>query len=620
MPQGDACAEPYVVAIDFQRVQTFLFSVPELKSIIGANVLLGEVLRGKLCDQGGSRQFVKDRQTLPGLALEHGACLPLDQQQLRAVEEYLPSNGEPVGSSGQDWDDPRTAYRQGILARDGGHFRAVFPSRENALAFAEDAWRLITEKLPGLQIGMSLFRWEEFCKAQEQAGSEAKHQTTRETIAPPAEEAAWGLPLWQPCEVSLTDWAYTEKEELGRLQRISPAVEQRRQAADRFNNGRSFDLIGLLRDSLLPQQGKGDWPTEFHEVARVSSYLAVAVADGNGLGQRGTQLRNQAKQQALKSDAANLRNIAGLIAEAAGERFYFECRTATRRALQQAIKDTFHAFLEQNQGAPPFRLLMLGGDDFVMVCDAAFALPFATAYARAIESGGVQPTTNTERSTAESTEQSSDASSRLTVGIGVAIVKPSFPFYRAHDLAEELASSAKKLHRSLCDRGEGEFSTIDWLVTSEAWYEDVDQVRRQDYSRRYRVSGNSIETILLTSKPYRVLKTESGNGPLSLEKLLQMAERWAGRVPRSKLHVLAEYARRGRNQGRLAAMLWADEQVKSDLARLHDQGQLLWTASGQANTWSTCLLDLMELYELRRLQGLQSQSVPSQLQPVPSTP
>ena len=33
------------VYIEFQRVQTWLFAVPRLKAMVGANALLGEVLR-----------------------------------------------------------------------------------------------------------------------------------------------------------------------------------------------------------------------------------------------------------------------------------------------------------------------------------------------------------------------------------------------------------------------------------------------------------------------------------------------------------------------------------------------------------------------------------------------
>ncbi len=38
------------VQIDFERVQSWLFAVPRLRAMVGANTLLGEVLRIRLPD------------------------------------------------------------------------------------------------------------------------------------------------------------------------------------------------------------------------------------------------------------------------------------------------------------------------------------------------------------------------------------------------------------------------------------------------------------------------------------------------------------------------------------------------------------------------------------------
>ena len=52
------------VHIEFQRVQTWLFAVPRLRAMVGANALLGEVLRVRLPDlaqhpQQGSWQLAQ---------------------------------------------------------------------------------------------------------------------------------------------------------------------------------------------------------------------------------------------------------------------------------------------------------------------------------------------------------------------------------------------------------------------------------------------------------------------------------------------------------------------------------------------------------------------------------
>jgi hypothetical protein len=43
------------VHIEFQRVQTWLFSVPRLRAMVGANILIGEALRKGLVDIAGRK-------------------------------------------------------------------------------------------------------------------------------------------------------------------------------------------------------------------------------------------------------------------------------------------------------------------------------------------------------------------------------------------------------------------------------------------------------------------------------------------------------------------------------------------------------------------------------------
>ena len=46
------------VYIEFQRVQTWLFAVPRLRTMVGANALLGEVLRIPVQSDRGFRSKV----------------------------------------------------------------------------------------------------------------------------------------------------------------------------------------------------------------------------------------------------------------------------------------------------------------------------------------------------------------------------------------------------------------------------------------------------------------------------------------------------------------------------------------------------------------------------------
>ena len=65
-------AECWLVEIELKRIQTYLFEVPRLPVMVGANALLGETLRG-LWDREG---FSPEVESLPRLAQLCGSRWP----------------------------------------------------------------------------------------------------------------------------------------------------------------------------------------------------------------------------------------------------------------------------------------------------------------------------------------------------------------------------------------------------------------------------------------------------------------------------------------------------------------------------------------------------------------
>ncbi|MGQ9898435.1 MAG: hypothetical protein ACUVR8_12885 [Acidobacteriota bacterium] len=108
------------VHIEFQRIQTWLFSVPRLRAMVGGNTLLDEMLR----------------LTLPVLARQHSDCWQLCP--LQNTSQYPTANqNDPL----HNHDDPQADAKDGIISHDGGHFEAQFAG--GAEAFAEVARKLI---------------------------------------------------------------------------------------------------------------------------------------------------------------------------------------------------------------------------------------------------------------------------------------------------------------------------------------------------------------------------------------------------------------------------------------------------------------------------------------------
>ncbi len=478
------------VHIEFQRVQTWLFAVPRLRAMVGANALLGRALRVKLPDLA--------RQTGRGWSLTSSPN-----------HENYPSAdpNDPL----KNHDDPAADAKEGILARDGGHFEAQFSN--GASEFAAAAANLLRSCLPGLRFRISI------------DGTE----TVKSQVHLPTE-----LPVLAPCEWTGHGLASAIVEQGSEQPVVSPDVAQRHEAATQTEDGKAADLASLL--SARTKLQKLVRPQELKELVG-NGYLALIHADGNGVG----------------SGAGKT--------EAERAAFFHRNRVLLRRALQQAIDE--HC---PDAGLAPLILLMLGGDDILLVTRAEIALPFVVTLCTALDA-----------------LQENETDFRLTLGVGVVIARHTIPIHRLHEVAEQLTSSAKRRFRGLT---QGAHSVVDWAVYSTAWVDNPEDARQRDWLRG---SGNDLR--VLSQRPVNVLGHELD----SLQGLVNAAGKLKS-APRSQLRYLVDQLPRGRVLSELAFAELPGE-VKGKLAQAGVKE--LWRRAGSA--WITPLLDLVEITEIARL-------------------
>lgn len=480
------------VHIELQRVQSWLFSVPRLRAMVGANALLGETLRVEL----------------PRLARQNG-----EWSLAPAVEPYPAADlHDPL----RKHDDPAADARDGILARDGGHFEALFAS--GAEVFAQKAASLLRRWLPGLRFRVSIDGVEQH--------KSAVHLSTE-------------LPVLAPCEWTGRGLASVDVHQGAERASVSLEVSRRHEAARRAEQGNAADLASLLvattRLKSLPRA------SEFKELVG-TGYLALIHADGNGVGS------------------------ASATGDAARAAFFHRNRVLLRRAVQKAIDDRC-----ANASSAPLIPLMLGGDDLLVVCRAETALPFVITLCETL---------------AELQRDSSDPF-ELTLGVGVVFAKHTIPIHRLHEVAKELASSAKRRFRGFAP-GEKRRSVVDWAVYSTAWVDDPEEVRRRDWLR-----GTGQNLRVLSQRPVDVL----GNSLDSLQGLLDGAKKLEG-APRSQLRYLVEQLSRGRTVSELAFA----ELSKEARAAVECGGvKSVWRRTADDGAWLTELLDLVEIAEIGRL-------------------
>lgn len=482
------------VHIELQRVQTWLFTVPRLRAMVGANTLLGEMLRVEL----------------PNLA-----------RQTRQQWVLAPST-EPYPSADphdplQQHDDPSADARAGILARDGGHFEAQFAS--GAQEFADAARRILHRELPGLRFRIWVDDHE-----QETSGVHLSRE----------------LPVLAPCEWTGRGLASRIIAQGDERPTVSLDVARRHEAAKRSENGTAQDLASLL--SMETKLRSLKRPQELKDLVG-AGYLGLIYADGNGVGAGPGQTE--------------------------GERaaFFHRNRVLLRRALQKAID--VHC---PDSGQAPLIVLMLGGDDLLVVCRANIALPFVVTLCEELTALQRQDTNGF----------------KLTLGVGVVVAKHTIPIYRLHQVAEQLASSAKRRFRGLRDAGNKAGSVVDWAVYTTAWIDDPEEVRRRDWFR-----GKDQDRRVLSQRPVDVL----GDGLPSLQGLVEGAKKLLD-APRSQLRYLVDQLTRGRA---LTELAFAELSKEARTALKNVGVTTPWRCASNNGPWLTELLDLVEIAEIGRL-------------------
>lgn len=505
-----------LVHIEFQRVQTWLFAIPRLRAMVGANALLGETLR----------------VVLPKLARDTGSGWTLAPNS-----EAYPTANENDPLMGHD--DPADDAKAGILSRDGGHFEAQFAT--GAEAFADSAEHLLRTNLPSLRFRVSI-------------GGEPR---TKSQVHLSTE-----LPVLAPCEWTGRGLASAIVEQGDERPAVSLNVALRHEAARQAEDWKTKDIASLL--SATTKLYDLDYAQELKKLVG-NGYLAIIHADGNGVGS-GTVKTG--------SDEARAMNAA----------FFHRNRVLLRRAVRKAIDDACDRDAPRREAEmaktnkaeknsevfAPLVPLMLGGDDLLLVSRAEIALPFIVTLCEELDA-----------------LQKDGDGFKLTLGIGVVLAKHTIPIHRLHEVAEQLASSAKRRFRGLKD-GEAKRSVVDWAVYSTSWVDSPEEVRRRDWLR-----GSGNEFRVLSQRPVDVL----GEGTGSLQALVKGAEKLK-HAPRSQLRYLVDQLPRGRI---LSELTFAElpQEVKGPLAEAGVTTP--WRRAANNGPWQTALLDLVEIAEIARL-------------------
>lgn len=158
------------------------------------------------------------------------------------------------------------------------------------------------------------------------------------------------------------------------------------------------------------------------EITGKNDWIAVIHADGNGLGQVVQKVGKKTDEFKAFSQALDEATV-GAAVDAFND-----------------LKDKRYFDVNDKSRPIPIRPVVLGGDDFTVICRADFAVEYVEKFLEAFEKRtgeGVVADLLKKNGVFENGD-------KLTACAGIAFVKSSYPFYYAYDLAEALCSQAKK--------------------------------------------------------------------------------------------------------------------------------------------------------------------------------
>lgn len=295
--------------------------------------------------------------------------------------------------------------------------------------------------------------------------------------------------------------------------------------------------------------------SELGELSRPKGYMGLLYADGNNMGK-------------VIEDKVDTLEKMKTFSEAVDDAIY--------AAVAEAIKE---GDLLQSVGNQylPFGILLLGGDDLVMVTTAQKVLVTAVKIARhfpkAVKEKFGEP---------------------LYLSIGVVIAHVNFPFGSLREVAEDLLKFAKKTSaRHRLDGKEGYESLINFQV--------INASNTLQFSKTYdKLYTNKLETEERKANLYRSLRPYTPEG---LERLIETVQKTLKKAPTSKLNQLYQAVHLDRNsamlEGLSAVIRLRDQSLSRKLRYIPTDfvpGDNLFPWSKKDGVLYTPFLDLVEVF------------------------
>ncbi len=509
---GDA-----LLLIDTDRIKSFVFATPYLRDIRGGSALLDRLNREEPqgSDDGGGgsgAQGAASPGTRPDLT-----PIPTLVTRLSPGSECVYANG------GTALFTLSTADVKKVAAAAVAEYARSGASATNAWVCLPEGWTEESDLGPQLRLLAHRLRV-------------AKDERPSHAVLP-------SNPFLRPCEACGVEYSRNRLERDPRRERLCPACLARRHSAG------DATWIGDLRREMGSDLDRLAAPDDFEDIAEASypgGYIGLIYADGNGMGQRVSKISRLGHLQAF----AEIVDMS--LKKAVGHALQTHLGPDLRKAgplpeSAQPSEAELPSDGDRRQPRRPFEVLMLGGDDLVMVTRAQSAIDIALTTVEEFE-----------HLTGEELERrglsGEEWAKPVSLSAAVVITHSHFPFGSLLHLTETALKAAKKdgaraAAKAAAAEGTAAGSSpparINFLVVSSTSHLDFDDYYDSQLRRKGGDHGpDDTRKFVLTARPF---------SPSGLKDLLAAARDLAS-LPRSRIQQFREACYMNPSRGQVEAL------------------------------------------------------------------
>lgn len=365
----------YLYGAAVQGIQSFIFQTNELKDIVGASELVEnictELFAKMLYGEKGSR-----KELLASLEKDDNAILNA-----------------------------------------AGNIKYIFNNREDCENIVREFPKRVVEYAPGITVSQAVVEIEDVTNDFEKKVNELENLLRIQRNKPMQSITIgfMGVLRSRKTNLPVVDTELIEKE----MQYYDSATLAKRYDMSGGGKGKRRTALGLAQEAFGNTDLQiDDVAIDIEDMVDKNNWIAIIHADGNGLGQ---------VVQKIGKNRNAFRNFSKKLDE------------ATKQSAKEAfsyIKEHYSWKNDKTQKEIiPIRPIVLGGDDFTVVCRADLAIEYATKFIERFEG-------NTEFDELKGVFL--DDVHNLSACAGISFIKSSYPFYYGYSLAEALCSRAKK--------------------------------------------------------------------------------------------------------------------------------------------------------------------------------